>query len=301
LEQAQLAEDEAEGFRVALPVFSGPMDLLLTLIRRERLEISELALAKVTDQFLTYLRGIEAIDPDAVASFCDVAATLMLIKSRSMLPRETADADVEDADAQALLERLRAYRRYKEVAGQLGEREQAGARAYVRIAPPPESQPELKPGEVSLSDLAKAFEQALADVEVEPEPDAGESAPTAPRVRLRDRFREIREALISRGRISFREVLVGERRDREYVIVSFLAVLEMLRRRFLRAVQTDLFGDIELEARPEIDGWDASGLGSGDSGLFDEGIDGEAGDGEGFGDADIETSDIEDGEFSDAN
>lgn len=279
LDSGPLVEAEAEGFKVALPVFTGPMELLLTLIRRERLEITEVALAQVTDQFLAYLKGLEAVDSDAVASFCDVAATLMLIKSRSLLPRETNESDAEDADAQALLERLRAYRRYREVAGQLGEREQSGSRAYVRVAPPPEAQPQLKAGEVSLSDLASAFEQALAEAEAEEEAETLADVPELqPRVRLRDRFREIREALLSRGRISFREVLVGERRDREYIIVSFLAVLEMLRRRFLRAVQTDLFGDIELEARPEIEGWDASGPDSGDAGLFEDEPEGEGSD-----------------------
>ena len=260
------ARADGAAYPVVLEVFEGPLDLLLTLIRREQLDITSVALAQVTDQYLAHLSRLEAIDAGAIAEFCEVAASLMLIKSRALLPRTVAPDDETDEDAQALVEQLRAYRRFKQVAEDLGHRERAGLRAFVRTAPPPDLKPEIKPGEASVADLAAAFEAALAQLLVEAEPEAAAEPPVERRqIRLGDRFREIRGLLASRGRVSFREILLGERRDREFVIVSFLAVLELLRRRFIRAVQTELFGDIDLEARPEAEGWQAAELGEHES------------------------------------
>jgi segregation and condensation protein A len=264
------AETEA-GFRVALELFEGPLDLLLTLIQRERLEITTIALAQVTDQFLSHLTRLQAIDAGAIAAFCETAATLMLIKSRALLPRLAATLEDPDTEALDLAERLREYRRFKAVAEGLGERERAGMRAYVRTAPPPDIQPEIRPGEASVGDLAAAFEAALAEAAAEAaaqETKQGEPAPRQ-RLRLASRFAEIRTMLIRGGRVSFREVLLGQGADREYIIVSFLAVLELLRRRFVRAVQTEIFGDIELEARPDAVGWETDEEEMGD-GFLDE-------------------------------
>ncbi len=243
---------------MVLEVFEGPLDLLLTLIRRERLDITTVALAAVTDQYLAYLARLEAIDADAVAEFVEVASTLMLLKSRALLPRLAKLPEEELDSADELVERLRAYRRFKQVAEDLGQREQSGLRAYVRTAPPPDFEPEIRPGEVSVEDLAEAFATAMAQA-AEAEEAQPQEDPTIRRrsVRLSDRLRDIRQLLARRGRISFTEVLLGERRDREYIIVSFLAVLELLRRRFLRAVQAELFGDIDLEARDDVQGWAA--------------------------------------------
>jgi segregation and condensation protein A len=235
-----------------MEVFDGPLDLLLVLVRRGGLEISCVALAQVTDQFLSYLSRLEAIDPSAIAAFCEEASTLMVIKSRTLLPRPPQVEPDEDADALALVERLRAYRQFKQVATGLGRREQGGLRAYARVAPLPDLPPKLDPGDVSAADLAAAFRAALAeaDRQAAAEPPLGPPVP-APRLRLADRLVEIRSMLGERGRVTFREVLLGGRTDREYIIVSFLAVLELLRRAVIRAVQSDLFGEIVVELRPE--------------------------------------------------
>lgn len=235
-----------------MEVFEGPLDLLLALVRRGGLEISCVALAQVTDQFLSYLSRLEAIDPGAIAAFCEEASTLMVIKSRALLPRPPQVEPDEDADALALVERLRAYRQFKQVATGLGRREQGGLRAYARVAPLPDLPPKLDPGDVSAADLAAAFRAALAEAARQAAAEAPLGPPVpAPRLRLADRLVEIRNMLGARGRVTFREVLLGGRTDREYIIVSFLAVLELLRRAVIRAVQPDLFGEIVVELRPE--------------------------------------------------
>ncbi len=234
-------------YRVRLEIYEGPLDLLLTLIQREELDITTVALAQVTDQFLAYLSELEEIDPGALAEFCRVAATLMLLKSRALLP-VTSDAalDGEDAEGRELAEKLRAYRRLKRAADRLGERERSGLRAYVRVAPPPDVSPSIEPGDVSVADLARAFQMALAEAQ-ERQVEAPVRGVRPHTVRLTDRLDDIRALLRSQRHVAFHEVLLGERCDREYIIVSFLAVLELLRRRWLRCIQTELFGEIMLE------------------------------------------------------
>lgn len=251
-------------YHVRLEVFEGPLDLLLTLIRKEQLDITAVALAQVTNQFVAFIERLEAIDVGALSAFCETAATLMVIKSRSLLPRPPAPPE-EDVDALLLLERLRAYRQFKRAAQDLQQREHEGLRAYVRAAPPPDLPPKLDPSGVSLSDLVAAFESVLAEVDAAPAPPPPAVPP--PKLRLADRLADIRGLLRQRGRLTFREALLGERRDREYIIVSFLAVLELLRRAFVRATQSELFGEIVLELRPEAEGVAA---GAGEESFIDD-------------------------------
>lgn len=247
-------------YTVRLPVFEGPLDLLLALIRRAELDITAVAIAKVTDQYLAHVSALEIVDPVAVASFCEVTTTLMLIKSRTLLPRPPAPEADDDPDAQILAERLRAYQRFQRVAQGLQAREQAGLRVFTRAAPPPDLPPKLDPGGVAAADLMAAFAAALAEAEALAAADApapGGPAVPAPRIRLAERLAEVRRLLVERRRVTFRDVLLGGRLDREFIVVSFLAVLELLRRAAIRAIQPDLFGEIVLELRPEAGaGWD---------------------------------------------
>ena len=240
-------------FQVRIEVFEGPLDLLLTLVKRESLDISSLSLARVTNQFLDYFRRLEVIDVGALAEFCEVAAALILHKSRSMLPRLRQATDDEEPDPGELESRLRAYERYRQVAEQLGRREAEGLRAFVRIAPaPPDLPPRLDPSDVGPLDLAAAFRRALESVGRDDE--APLPVAVMPHtVRLADRLVALRRNLATRGRLSFLEVLTEGPRTREFVIVSFLAVLELLRRRSVRVVQDDIFGEIMIEALPGIE------------------------------------------------
>lgn len=252
--EVQAPDAAPEAWRVRLDVFEGPLDLLLTLVQRQSLDITSLALAQVTDQYLRYLAALEFVDVGALADFCEVAATLILLKSRALLPRPPDPEPDEAADAEALAERLRQYQRVKQAAELLGERERTGLRAYVRAAPPPDIPPRLEPGNVSLADLTRAFEEALAEAPLGPEEASGPAVPPN-RVRLSERLQDIRSLLQRQQRVTFREVLLGERPTREYVVVSFLAVLELLRRRAIQAVQAELFGEILLELQPGEAGW----------------------------------------------
>ncbi|MFN8421909.1 MAG: segregation/condensation protein A [Anaerolineae bacterium] len=248
------------GFVVRLPEFEGPLDLLLTLIQRASLDISLIALARVTDSFLHYMGALEAIDAGEIAEFCDVAGTLMVIKSRTLLPAPPGDEPDEDADAAELLERLHAYRKLRKAAEALGQREAAGYRAYPRAAAPEIAPPPPAPGEAS-ADVLAAFRAAMAEARLMADA-AGDEAGwrRGHPVRLAERFEALRGLLLARRRLTFREVVLGGCppgvSPREFVIVSFLALLEMLAAGRYPCVE--LFGEIFIEAQAGLAGVPAS-------------------------------------------
>lgn len=230
-----------EDYEVRLEVFEGPLDLLLTLIRRQELEITAVSLAAVTDQYLAYLERLQEIDPGALAAFLEVAAQLVLIKSRSLLPRPQREAGGEEEEdlAEALAERLREYARFKAAAQALRERSERGLRAYVRLAPPPALPRRVDLGGVSLEDLLAAVREAL---EVRPMPSVAEVVEPIP-VTIEERIAAIRRALRRTARVSFRHLL-ADCTSRIEVITTFLALLELIKQREISVTQEELFGEI---------------------------------------------------------
>lgn len=227
-----------------LPVFHGPLDLLLHLIERSELDITEVSLLEVTDQYLAALRAQEQIDLGAMADFIGVAARLLLLKSRALLPRDPDEAVEDDAeegsDARALIEALREYRRFKQAAEFLRERE-VGHGTYRREVAPPAVPLPTGLDTVTLSSLVDVIREVM-DRMPEEEPQA--EVVREP-VRLRDRMRSLVDTLQVTGRTSFR-ALIQSATSRTMVIVDFMAVLELIKQRYLAAQQSDAFGDIEL-------------------------------------------------------
>ena len=237
-----------EDYEVHLEVFEGPLDLLLTLIRRQELEITAVSLAAVTDQYLAYLERLQEIDPGALAAFLEVAAQLVLIKSRSLLPRpqrETGEEDEEDL-AEALAERLREYARFKAAAQALRERSERGLRAYVRLAPPPTLPRQVELNDVTLEDLLAAVREAL---EVRPMPSVTEVVEPIP-VTIEERIAAIRRTLKRTAQVPFRRLLT-DCTSRVEVIVTFLALLELIKQREVSVTQEELFGEIIVVASGE--------------------------------------------------
>jgi segregation and condensation protein A len=231
-------------YHVKLEVFEGPLDLLLQSIRREALEITAVSLAAVTDQYLAYLEQLQEIDPGALASFLEVAAQLVLIKSRRLLPRPPADPlDEEEEDpAEMLARRLRQYAMFKEAARALQEREAQGLRAYVRITPPPELPQRDELGGLSIDDLLAAMQQALNT-----RPARSVSHVIEPiKVTIDDRSEVIRQALLRSWPMSFQSLL-RDCRSRIEIIVTFLALLELVKAGEISVWQDALFGEIMIE------------------------------------------------------
>jgi segregation and condensation protein A len=182
----------------------------------------------------------------ALADFVAMGARLLLLKSRALLPREDQPADdagsEEDAaDPEALVLALQEYRRYKQAAGHLRSLQDAQRTTYRRTAAPPELPLPTGLDTVSLDGLVQLFRDILDRMPVE------EPRPVVRRepVRLRDRIARLVERLDASGSASFRE-LIGSAQTRVEVVVDFLAVLELIKARYLEAQQDDAFGDIAL-------------------------------------------------------
>jgi segregation and condensation protein A len=231
-------------YRVKLKVFEGPLDLLLSLIRRQELEITAVSLAAVTDQYLAYMEQLQEVDPGALASFLEVAAQLVLIKSRYLLPRPATDLLDEDGEdpAEMLAQRLREYAQFKEAARALRERDALGLRAYVRIASPPDLPRRVDLGDISVEDLLAAVREAL---DAQPAPPVSEVVEPIT-VTIGERIDMIRRALRAGRPVTFRSLL-RDCRSRIEIIVTFLGLLELMKAGEVVAWQDALFGEIVIE------------------------------------------------------
>lgn len=233
-------------YQIRLPVYEGPLDLLLQLIEREKLDISAVAIAAVTDQFLAHIRQIEDVQPNTLADFLVIAARLVWIKSRILLPQPaTEEEDEEEDPAETLARQLQEYKRFKEVTRLLRELEERGGRTYPRVAPPPELEARLVEDSITLADLIAAAQRALSQLSPTPPVPAGVVVPFT--LTIRDQIGLIREKTTDGRRIAFRELL-RHVRQRVEVIVTLLAVLELIKRREISATQDVMFGEIMITA-----------------------------------------------------
>jgi segregation and condensation protein A len=226
--------------------FSGPLELLLHLLGDGRVAITTIPVASVADQYLAFVRLLPADAPrlDFLAEFLVVAAQLLVLKSRTLLPRGAARDEAEALDEAALEERLREYRRYRRAAADLGQRQARGQRAFARLAPPPlPPAPPPRLTQAAPERLAAALDRLLASRPSEPTP-----AP-APRMTIAVQIARIRRALAEWGRVSF-QALGEECSTRGELVVTFLAILELCRAQAVVLEQADLFGDIWIVAAP---------------------------------------------------
>ncbi|MCS7054706.1 MAG: segregation/condensation protein A [Thermoflexales bacterium] len=237
-------------FSIHLPVYEGPLDVLLRLIEERRLEITEVSLAAIADQFIAYMSGMPRRDPRTLAHFIWVAARLILIKSRALLPQVVASPE-EQEETDDLVHQLRAYQLYKHAAQILKAREQQGLRAYP-VQPPPLPHPQSKKlplDNVTLEALANAMQRVVNRWLPPPVADEMISRLT---LTVNDCMDRIRAAVQARQRVTFTDMLEGVN-TRVEVVVMLLALLELLRRYFVRCYQETLFGEIIIEHFPEAE------------------------------------------------
>jgi segregation and condensation protein A len=236
---------QSEGIQLALPFFEGPLDLLLHLIEREELDITNIALVAVADQYMAILHESDQINLDALADFISIGARLLLLKSRALLPRPRVhgeEADEEEDLADELTRQLLEYKLFKEAAGKLRAIETAGLHSYPRIAPPPELPPPTGLDGVTLDLLRQMVEQAITR---KPEVREPVHVIRPHKITVREKIDLLRTRLEAEGKVSFRSVIEACATRME-IIVSFMAVLELIKSRVLDAVQDGTFTDILL-------------------------------------------------------
>jgi len=229
---------------ITLPVFQGPLDLLLHLIERDDLDITAVSLVTVTHQYLFAIRTGEGFEPQALAEFVAVGAKLIYLKSRALLPRPPqaeGEADDDDDVGRELVDMLREYKRFAEIADMLESRQEEGSRIYTRLAPPPAPPEGNGLNNVTMERLRTIMLEVLN--KKPPEPRARAIIQRDTSMTLTQRVADFRERLHRRGRFSFRRIL-SECNSRLDVVVSFMAILELLKAGECDAQQDAAWGDI---------------------------------------------------------
>jgi segregation and condensation protein A len=235
-----------------LPAFEGPLDLLLKLIEREELDITEIALAQVADQYLAHVRALDAPDPNALSAFLVMAARLLLIKSRALLPRPPAPPSPDQPldEAAELARQLREYQRYKQAAQLLRAWEDQGRRSYLRLAPPPlPAAPRDQQLDVTIGDMIAAVQRRMQLLLPLDPPDLPLPAPKV--ITVAEMADRIRKRLQAQGWVAFEDLLSLAARRVE-VVVALWSVLELLKRRAIVVEQTELFGAIMVGRGPNL-------------------------------------------------
>ncbi len=238
--------DRREGYLIDTEVYTGPLDLLLQLIEKAELDITKVALAQVTDQYLATMRELQNQNAADVSEFLVIAAKLVQIKSAALLPRTPAAMPPGEEDVgEALAQQLLLYKRFKELSKILDNRDEAGLHSYLRLMAPPASMPsKLDLSDITLADLIAAARDAF---NIKPELAPLSNVISHPRITIREKIQYILKNLAESRRVNFREML-SISKSRIEVVVTFLALLELIKRHIVQANQDQLFEDIEVEA-----------------------------------------------------
>jgi segregation and condensation protein A len=231
-------------YTIHTEVYEGPLDLLLDLILKAELDITRLSLAKVTDEYLSYLASLGQTSAVEVSGFLVVAAKLIQIKSEALLPRPPERLEGEEDPAESLARQLRIYRAVKNAAQWLQSYEQRGLHTYIRLAPPPKIEEKVDLTGVEINDLIELLKELYHFQE--------DAAPittvvTIPRRTIKNKIQDLIQHLRIQQKLSYRQMLPGKY-DRIDAIVLFLAVLELIKQQYVNAEQHGLFSDIQITA-----------------------------------------------------
>jgi segregation and condensation protein A len=238
-------------FRVELDVFRGPLDLLLFLVRKHELDICDLPIALITDQYLAHLEILQQLDVNEVGDFLELASTLIEIKSQLVLPRGGEEAETWDDPRDQLVERLLEYKKYKDAASMLDERSRDWQQHYPRLASdaaPREIDPSDQPiREVELWDLVSAMGRILRDSQsVSPATIVYDETP------IQVYMQRIHRELVAAGRVAFSDMF-QPRMHKSAIVGVFLAVLELARHHGVRTEQKELHGEIWIVPGEDFD------------------------------------------------
>lgn len=232
------------GYEIKLDIFEGPLDLLLYLIKKNEIDIYNIPIALITEQYLAYLDMMRSLNLDLAGEYLVLASTLIHIKSKMLLPPEEGDHDEEEPDPRAeLVKQLLEYQVFREAASQLEHRPLLNRDVFTRgFILPSESRQDEKETltELDVFDLVKAFHNIVFTME------QGEILEIdSEKMSLADRMNEIMVSLDDKKNLTFRELL-GEHVNRKFLIYTFLALLELMRQRVIRVYQTSSFGAIRV-------------------------------------------------------
>lgn len=235
-------------YQVNVPVFEGPLDLLLQLIEQSELDITSLSLAMVTDQYLQYIHLIQNIEPDEISSFMVIAAKLIQIKSEALLPRPPSlEPGAEDLN-QNLIQQLVLYKKFKEISLWLQERETKRLKSFLRLSALPVVGNRVDLSYITISELLQAAEEVFQE---EKEKQNLGSVITPPRITIREKIAHLSQVLKKERTFNFNSI-IKEAQSKLEVVVTFLALLELIKQYRVSVFQEALFSNIEVEAANEF-------------------------------------------------
>ncbi|MFP2963264.1 segregation and condensation protein A [Myxococcus sp. 1LA] len=256
LREGELPRSPGDNFRIALPNFEGPLDLLLHLIKEHRVDIFDIPLALITEKYLEHLDRMREINLDIAGEFLVMASTLAHLKSRMLLPRQDAVAvqeagevlsvaeEAEDPRAE-LVRRLLEYQKYKDAAEQLATQDLLGRDVFARNVPVeavPIPEEEVGLQEFSVLKLVEALDRVLERLQPKLQHEV-----VRERVTLSEAILRVVERLRPHGQVLFESLFTEEETpSRQEVVITFLAILEMVKRRLIRVVQDEPMGPILL-------------------------------------------------------
>lgn len=226
-----------------LEKFEGPLALLLELIEKEEMDITEISLAKIADQYIEYIRKAETLRPDELADFLVVAAKLLLIKSRALLPFLKGE---EEEEIQEFEQQLKMYKEFLEAAKKIeaiiGKKRFSFAREFNRQAFLASARLFSPPKNLTAGDLENVFGEIIKSIKPA---ELLKEKSLEPMVNIEDKILVIQQILLQKIKISFNNILAGAKNKTE-MIVSFLAMLELIKQKDIMAAQTEMFGEIEV-------------------------------------------------------
>jgi segregation and condensation protein A len=239
-------DDEITNYAIKLDIFEGPLDLLLYLIKKNEIDIYNIPVALITEQYLQYLKMIKSLNLDLAGEYLVMAATLIHIKSRMLLPvpEEPSEEETEEDPRSALIRQLLEYQSFKEAATALEMRPLLERDVFTRSAPITEDIGKSTEAddliEVSIFELIDAFhnlvsrsgQKELMEIDLE-------------KMSITDIINDIMERLSSEKNLTFEELL-GDKNNRRRVIYTFLALLELIKMKMVKAYQTSAFGVIRI-------------------------------------------------------
>ena len=237
--------EQTTNYAIKLDIFEGPLDLLLYLIKKNEIDIYNIPIALITEQYLEYLKMIKALNLDLAGEYLLMASTLIHIKSKLLLPVPEEPEEEEEDPRAELVRQLVEHKTFKEIAANLGSRPLLERDVFTRAPLLPEETEAPAPEEdelveVSVFELIEAFHRIVSQmdkkelIEIDLE-----------KLSLTDIINEVMDRLTVAKNLTFEE-LIGEKRDRRRIIYTFLALLELIKLRMIKAYQTSIFGVIRI-------------------------------------------------------
>ncbi len=232
-------------YQIKIEQFEGPLDLLLRLIEQEKMDVTKISLSKVADQYLEYINQQGEISLENLAQFLTVASRLLLIKSRALLPllefSEEEEEEIEDLQNQ-LIE----YKKFRDISLEVGELFDSRQNFYAREGVWDDQKVFCPPENLKAVDLQKSFEKVLGEI---PWTEKLQQDMIIEVITLEEKILHLQDRLRTRAQMNFSE-LVEKSQDKIEVVVSFLALLELVKQRIVIVEQGELFAEIEMQRRP---------------------------------------------------